>query len=263
MILQEIAEDTEKRIDGLKRSGYYSEIHEALPSLSVQGDFPFEKALAEPGLSIIGELKKASPSRGLICSDFDYESIAAEYEKSGVSAVSCLTEPRWFQGSPEYLRRTAQAVSLPVLRKDFIIDPCQIEEAAVLGASAVLLICALLTDGDLKAFMKFSDSLGLSVLTEVHDEDEIARALGCGARVIGVNNRNLRDFTVDLSTAERLISRLPEQITAVAESGIGSGEDAARMKQAGADAVLVGESLMRCSSRPLFIQELKGTYGQN
>lgn len=261
MILREIAEDTEKRTARLKEEGYYSQIHSRLKGLCRRRDFPFEKALRKPGLSIIGELKKASPSRGLICSDFDYEAIAEDYERSGVSAVSCLTEPHWFQGSPEYLRRTAQVISLPVLRKDFMTDPCQIEEAAVLGASAVLLICALLSEEKLRELLALSDSLGLSALTEVHDQEELSCAVRSGARIIGINNRNLKDFTVDLSAAETLLPLVPDETVAVAESGIASGAAAERMRRAGADAVLVGESLMRCTSRPAFVQELKGAYG--
>lgn len=229
----------------------------AVPSLT---DFPFEKQLAKPGLSFICEVKRASPSKGLIAPDFPYLDIAKEYEKAGAAAISVLTERDYFQGSVQYLQEIAQAVQTPVLRKDFIIDAYQIYEAKAMGAAAILLICAVLDDSRLTAFLALADSLGLSVLTEAHDAEEIRRAVAAGARVIGVNNRNLKDFTVSLDTSCRLRPLVPDNILFVAESGIKTPADTARLRAHGVDAVLIGETLMRSSDKKEMLQQLAGLH---
>lgn len=223
-----------------------------------KGTFAFENALRQPGISFICECKKASPSKGLIAPDFPYLQIAREYEAAGADAVSVLTEPKWFLGSDAYLREIASAVSLPCLRKDFTVDEYMIYEAKLLGASAVLLIAALLSDAQLSEYMAICDALGLSALVETHDETEIRRALDAGARMIGVNNRNLKDFTVDTGNSGRLRALLPEEVLFVSESGVSTAGDVASLREIGADAVLIGEALMRAPDKRAKLRELKG-----
>ena len=245
MILDDLVKAAEEALKGDK-AVISPEQMEALAETSpYKPDFPFEKALSKDGISFICEVKRASPSKGMISPSFPYLDIAREYERIGASAISCLTERKYFLGKPEYLRDIAGIVSIPVLRKDFIIDEYQIYEARALGASAILLICAILTDEKMKHFMTLADSLGLSVLAEVHDEEEVRRALAAGARIIGVNNRNLKDFTVSLSNAVRLSSLVPDDVLFVAESGIRTRKDIETLEQCGADAVLIGETFMR------------------
>ncbi len=220
--------------------------------------FPFERALSRPGLSFICEVKRASPSKGLIAPEFPYVDIARDYERAGAAAISVLTERDYFQGSAQYLRDIAQAVHTPVLRKDFIIDEYQIYEARCLGASAILLICAILDDQTLSRFFHLACDLGLSVLVEAHDEDEVRRAVQLGARVIGVNNRNLKDFTVSLDTSCRLRPLVPPDILFVAESGIKTPADTARLREHGVDAVLIGETFMRSTDKQTMLRKLAG-----
>lgn len=211
--------------------------------------FPFYEALARPGLSFICEAKKASPSKGVIAEEFPYVDIARDYERAGAAAISCLTEPRWFLGSDAYLEQIAASVSVPVLRKDFVVDEYMVYQARVLGASAVLLICSILDDAQLRAFGQLAHELGMSALVEAHDEREVERALECGARIVGVNNRNLHDFSVDFGNARRLRALIPADVLYVAESGVSGPEDAAAIARMGADAALVGEALMRAEDR--------------
>jgi indole-3-glycerol phosphate synthase len=208
----------------------------------------FFAALAHPrfgDIGLIAEVKKASPSKGVICPDFDAVRIAKEYETAGASCLSVLTDETFFQGSLDYLRAIRQAVSLPLLRKDFIIDERQILEAIEWGADAILLIVAILDDARLKRFHELAAEAGLTVLVEVHDETEMASALEIGAPLIGVNNRNLKNFVVDLGVTERLAKRVPSSCLLVAESGISTRADVERLKASGSRAILVGESLMR------------------
>ena len=218
----------------------------------------FAGALQQNGMSFICEVKKASPSKGLIAKDFNPVQQAKEYEAAGAAAISCLTEPNYFLGSNEYLMQIAKNVGLPVLRKDFTVSPAQIYEAKIIGADAVLLITSLLDAGELKEYLAIAKSLGLDVLTEVHDEAELAAALNAGAKIIGVNNRNLRDFTVDLTTSIRLKKLVPPGITFVAESGIKTRSDVAHLEAAGADAVLIGETLMRSGNVRATLAQLAG-----
>ena len=220
-------------------------------------DFAFEKALSGPDLAFICEVKKASPSRGLIAPEFPYVQIAKDYEAAGADAISVLTEPRWFLGSKEYLNEIADAVSVPCLRKDFTVDEYMIWSARARGASAVLLICAILDDARLRAFRELADELGLSALVEAHDEREVERALKAGARVVGVNNRDLRDFTVDTGNSARLRSLIPGDVLYVSESGVKTAEDVAQLRAMGADAVLIGETLMRAADKTAKLAELR------
>lgn len=218
----------------------------------------FETALRAPGMQFICEVKKASPSKGLIADDFDPVSIAREYAAAGAAAVSCLTEPYWFQGSDEHLAGIARSVALPVLRKDFVVDEYMVYQAKALGAGAVLLIAAILTDAQLAWFARIAADLGMSALVEAHDAEEVERAVACGARVVGVNNRDLATFAVDLTTSLRLRAHVPSDIVFVAESGIRSREDVGLLEAAGVDAVLVGETLMRSSDKRAMLDELRG-----
>jgi len=225
--------------------------------------FPFEKALAPPGLSFICEVKKASPSKGIISENFPYLDIAKEYEAAGAATISVLTEPDFFLGSDLYLQEIAAKANIPVLRKDFIVDSYQIYEAKLLGAQAVLLIATLLDTKALEAYVKIASELGLSALVEIHSEAEAEQALEAGARIIGINNRNLKTFKVDTGVTARLKKLIPAGIITVAESGIRSADDAREMKKIGVDAVLIGESLMRAADKKQFLAELKKAAGEN
>ena len=205
----------------------------------------FLEALKKPGMSYICEVKKASPSKGLIAPDFPYLDIAKEYEQAGASAISCLTEPFYFQGADRYLQEISQAVNIPVLRKDFTVDEYMIYQAKAFGASAVLLICAILDNSQLKAFGELAQELGLDALVEAHDQWEVDRALNLGVKIVGVNNRNLHDFTVDMGNSIRLRNMAPADTVFVSESGIKTAEDIRILYENQVDAVLIGETLMR------------------
>jgi indole-3-glycerol phosphate synthase len=259
-LLDEIAAKTRLRVEKAKEAAPLRRVREqALALAEMQTDnVPFERALQAPGLSFICEVKKASPSKGIIAADFPYLQIAREYEAAGAAAVSVLTEPDYFLGSDQYLREIAAALTIPALRKDFIIDSYQIYEAKLLGASAVLLICALLDLAALGAFSKIAEELKLSALVEIHDEGELEKALGAGAGIIGINNRNLKTFAVDLNVTACLRPLVPAGIVTVAESGIASPADVRALKALAVDAALVGESLMRSPDKKRFLAELKG-----
>lgn len=222
-----------------------------------RGNFPFETALKSSGLSFICECKKASPSKGLIAPDFPYLQIAKDYEAAGADAISILTEPEFFLGDDKFLQEIAAQVSIPCLRKDFVVEDYMIYQAKVLGASAVLLICAILDDVQLKNFIAACDELCLSALVEAHDAKEIQRAIDCGARIIGVNNRNLKNFSVDMDNAKRLRELVPPEIIFVSESGVQSVDDVRKVRELGADAVLIGEVLMRAADKKSKLDELK------
>ena len=256
-ILDQLADYARQRVEEAKRQTPLAEIKQQALALP-KGDFRFEKALAKPGLSFICECKKASPSKGLIAADFPYLQIAKEYEAAGADAISVLTEPKWFLGSDRYLEEIATAVSTPCLRKDFTVDDYMIYEAKLLGASAVLLLCAILDDAQLRESLALCDGLGLSALVEAHDEAEVDRALNAGARILGVNNRDLKNFTVDTENSRRLRARIPEDVLFVSESGVRTAEDVARLAAIGADAVLIGETLMRAPDKTAKLRELKG-----
>ena len=227
---------------------------------SCLSEMNFEQALTAPGVSFICEVKKASPSKGVIAEDFPYLRIAQEYEAAGAAAISVLTEPEYFLGDPRYLQEIAANVKVPVLRKDFVIDPYQLYEAKIWGAQAVLLICALLDTDTLRSYIAIAAELGLSALVEIHDEAEAEQALAAGARVIGINNRDLNTFNVDLNVAARLRKLIPADVITVAESGIKSPDDIRALKDSGIDAALIGESLMRALDKKQFLSELKNVY---
>ncbi|WP_295208309.1 indole-3-glycerol phosphate synthase TrpC [Ruminococcus sp.] len=205
----------------------------------------FSKAIKQDTLSVISEVKKASPSKGLICPNFDPVKTATEYEKNGANAISCLTEEHYFQGSAEYLKEIRAAVKLPILRKDFIIDEYQLYEARAIGADAVLLISAILSEEQMKEYSDIAHELGLECLVEVHNEDEYKKTLGFKSDMLGINNRNLYTFDVDLETTGRLSRIVGEQAVLVSESGIKNNADMKQVRSFGADAVLIGDTLMR------------------
>jgi indole-3-glycerol phosphate synthase len=256
MILDTIAAFTRKRVESVKTVVSPDEM-KARALAMPKGSFAFEHVMREPGLSFICEVKKASPSKGLIAPDFPYLDIARDYEAAGASAVSVLTEPKYFLGQDSYLTQIKDVCGLPLLRKDFTVDDYQIYEAKTIGADAVLLICALLDTQTLRTYIKVCDELGLSALVEAHTEKEVLFALEAGARVIGVNNRNLQTFEVNLGTCEKLRPLVPPSVLFVAESGIQTCANISRLRSAGVDAVLVGETLMRSTDRQAALRELR------
>ena len=256
-ILDEIAAYTKKRIENAKQLHSTEQLMQQAYDMP-KGTFAFEKALKKPELSFICECKKASPSKGIIAEEFPYLQIAREYEAAGADCISVLTEPKWFLGKNEYVKEITDAVNIPVIRKDFTVDEYMIYEAKLLGASAVLLIVAILSKEQLIRYQKICDDLGLSALVETHDEAEVETAVSSGARIIGVNNRNLKDFTVDTSLALRLRDAIPKEAVYVSESGVKTAEDIAKIREAGADAVLIGETLMRAADKRRMLDELKG-----
>ncbi|MBO7394253.1 MAG: indole-3-glycerol phosphate synthase TrpC [Abditibacteriota bacterium] len=255
-VLDKLADFARQRVEASKRRVPMSAMR--LEALDMpKGDFPFTAALAKDGLSFICECKKASPSKGLIAPEFPYLRIAEEYEEAGADCVSVLTEPEMFLGSDMYLRDIARRVSIPCLRKDFVVDEYMLYEAKALGAAAALLICSILDDAQLRDYGDICAGLGLSALVEAHDEEEIERALKSGAKIVGVNNRNLKDFSVDTGNSRRLRSLVPEGVLFVSESGVKTAEDCAEAAAMGADAVLVGETLMRAGDKKAKLAELR------
>lgn len=221
--------------------------------------FPFYQTLKSPGISFICEVKKASPSKGVIAEEFPYLEIAKEYEIAGASAISCLTEPYLFsKGKDMYLKEITQHVTIPVLRKDFTIDPYMIYQARTLGASAILLICSLLSQSELEEYQAIATELGMSALVEAHDEQEVEMALRAEASIIGVNNRDLKTFTVDINNSARYRKMVPKEVSFVSESGIKTAEDIAKLLENGTDAVLIGETLMRSENKKQALDELRG-----
>lgn len=256
-MLDEIVLKTKERLEEAKKNKSFNELKEEVANLEINLDFPFEKALASEGLSIIAEVKKASPSKGLIAEEFDYLAIAKEYETAGVSAISVLTEPYFFKGSNDYLKEIACEVNVPILRKDFTIDPYMIYEAKVIGASAVLLIVSILSDDELRYYLEIADLLGLSAIVETHDRKEIKRALDAGARIIGVNNRDLKNFTVNINNSIELCRLVPSDVLFISESGIKTKEDTLKLIENDVDAVLIGETLMKSDDKKSLIREFK------
>ncbi len=256
-ILDQLAGHARERTEQAKKKISLEEIRRKA-SVLPKGNIAFENALKKPGISFICECKKASPSKGLIAPDFPYLQIAKEYEAAGADCISVLTEPKWFLGRDEYLRDIASTVNIPCLRKDFTVDEYMIYEAKLLGASAVLLICSILSEKQIQEYIDICDDLGLSALVEVHDETEIQMAIRSGVRIIGVNNRNLKDFTVDTDNSLRLRELIPKEVLFVSESGVGSAEDVAKLCRIGADAVLIGEALMRAQDKKAELAKLRG-----
>lgn len=257
-ILDELSEHAKERVQNAIQRISRQEIQAKALALP-RRNFAFENALKKEGLSFICECKKASPSKGLISPDFPYLQIAREYELAGADCISVLTEPKWFLGNDSYLFEIAASVSIPCLRKDFIVDDYMIYEAKLLKASAVLLICSILTGEQLKDYLAVCETIGLSALVEVHNEKEIEMALSAKAKIIGVNNRNLKDFSVDTHNSSMLRKMIPNDVLFVSESGIKTAEDVRNIRNIGADAVLIGETLMRADDKKAKLNELKGT----
>ena len=256
-ILDQLADHARQRVAEYKRqvpARTMRDMAEAAPS----PDFAFEKALGGDDIAFICECKKASPSKGLIAPDFPYLDIAKDYEAAGADAISVLTEPKWFLGSDSYLKEIAATVNIPCIRKDFTVDDYMIYEAKLLGASAVLLIAAILNEQQIKDYISVCDMLGLSALVEAHNEDEAMAALRAGARIIGVNNRNLKDFSVDTENSRRLRSLIPRDVIFVSESGVKTAQDVELLREIGADAVLIGETLMKAEDKKQKLNELRG-----
>lgn len=257
MILDEIAAKTRERIAEEKKKMPPEELRRMAEAMEKNTGFPFEAALRKPGLSFICEVKKASPSKGIIAEDFPYLEIAKEYEAAGASAISVLTEPFYFKGSDRYVEEITKAVKTPVIRKDFTVDSYMIHQAKVMGASAVLLICAILDDGELMEYLAQAKELGLSALVEAHDEAEVCRALKTGANIVGGNNRDLRTFQVDVNNSVRLRSLVPPSVVFVSESGIRGPQDTKKLYENGTDAVLIGETLMRSADKRAALDMLR------
>lgn len=261
MILDDLSAAARARVARKRKEMSFEEVRQNAIRLAAEEGtftFPFEKALAKKELSFICEIKKASPSKGVIAEDFPYLDIARDYEKAGADCISVLTETDYFKGADRFLKEISKTVSIPTIRKDFIIDPYMIYEAKLLGASCVLLIAALLDTDTIREYKAVCDALGLSALIEAHDETEVQSALDAGARMIGVNNRDLRTFTVDIQNSIRLRSLVPRDILFVAESGIKTAEDIQALRQAGVNGVLIGETLMRSKDKAEMLSRLKG-----
>ena len=258
MILDKIIEATKIRVAQEKQVESPESVKAAALALPSDTGFPFEAALRQQDFNFICEVKKASPSKGIIAEDFPYLDIAKEYEVAGAAAISVLTEPDFFKGDKKYLQEIASTVKIPVLRKDFIIDEYQIYQAKVWGASAILLICACLDMPTLTKFRELADSLGLSSLVEAHDENEVQMAIDCGARIIGVNNRNLKDFTVDVQNSVRLRNLVQDDVIFVSESGLETPEDIQVLRDNNIGVALMGETFMRSPNK---VEKLAYLYG--
>ena len=256
-ILDKLADHARERVAEAKKKLSLDEVKRLALALP-KGSFEFEKALKKDDIAFICECKKASPSKGIIAENFPYLQIAKDYEAAGADCISVLTEPKWFLGSDEYLREIASNVSIPCIRKDFTVDEYMIYEAKLLGAKAVLLICSILSQQQISEYIGICDQLGLSALVEAHDEAELRAAVAAGARIIGVNNRNLKDFSVDTGNSRRLRELAPADVSFVSESGVQSAEDIRLLRQAGVNAVLIGETLMRAADKKAKLTELKG-----
>ena len=256
-ILDKLAEHARERVAEAEKIHPLDEIKAKALALP-KGEFEFEKALRKDDIAFICECKKASPSKGIIAEDFPYLQIAQEYEKAGADCISVLTEPKWFLGSSDYLREIAEKVRMPCNRKGFTGGSYMIYEGKILGAKAVLVICSILTEAQIKEYIAICDELGMSALVEAHDEKEVAVAVRCGARLIGVNNRNLKDFTVDTSNSRRMRELVPDDIIFVSESGVKNAEDIALLRKSGTNAVLIGETLMKAEDKTEKLKELKG-----
>lgn len=257
MILGQLAQHAMDRVKEVKNTASFDQLKTQAFSMA-KGEERFLNIFKSGSLSFICELKKASPSKGLIDPKFDYLRIAREYEEAGADGISCLTEPRWFRGSDQIFEDVRQQTKLPMLRKDFIVDEYQIFESKVMGADAILLICAILDDAKLTYFIELASKLGLTALVEAHNEAEVKAAISCGAQIIGVNNRNLKDFTVDQHNALKLRHLVPENIFYIAESGISNPVEVRALKEAGIHGLLIGEAMMRSENKVQFLAQLRG-----
>lgn len=259
-ILEKIVEKTKNRVKRLKETE--KEIKEQSIARK-EKTISFKEALQKESIGFICEIKKASPSKGIISEEFPYLNIAKEYEKAGADAISVLTEPDFFLGSPNYLNEISKNVQIPILRKDFIIDELQIYESKIIGASAILLICSILDEQTLSKFIKITHKMGMDALVEAHDENEIAKAIKAKADIIGVNNRNLKTFDVDIKNSINLRKLVPDNIIFVSESGIKSHNQIKILEENNVNAVLIGETFMRSNDKAKSLKILKGTYSED
>jgi indole-3-glycerol phosphate synthase len=258
MILDDIVAKQKIRIEREKKEKDIEILKQEAFGFPSSEKFFFEESLKSKDFSFICEIKKASPSKGVIVEDFHYTNIAKEYEQAGATAISVLTEPNFFKGSDKILKDVSDIVNIPILRKDFIIDEYQIYQAKLIGADAILLICAILDEITLKNFINIATSLKLSCLVETHNEGEIKKALNSGAEIIGVNNRDLKTFSVDINTSLQLRKFIPEDKFLISESGIKTAQDIKILKDAGFNGALIGESMMLSKDKKRFLSELRG-----
>lgn len=257
MILTKLADSTRDRVEREKKQIQLEMVKKQALAMK-KGDFSFEKVIAEGDISFICEVKRASPSKGMLVEEFPYVQIAKDYEEAGASCISVLTEPDYFKGDKEYLKEISENVTVPLIRKDFIIDEYMIYDAKIHGASCVLLICSLLDKETMEKYIEICDNLGMSALVEAHDEEEIQKAIEAGARMIGVNNRDLKTFTVDIGNSERLRKLVPDNILFIAESGIKTNADINRLRKAKVNGVLIGETFMKAENKKEMLQKLRG-----
>ncbi len=260
-ILEQLAAHARERVEADKAQNSLDLLQARCRALGRANGDRFRAALQKPGLSLLCEVKRASPSKGVIAQSFPYLEIARDYEAAGADAISCLTEPKWFLGSDRIFTDIRKAVDTPMLRKDFTVDAYQLYQARLMGADCVLLICALLDTGTIQRYLSICEELGLAALVEAHTAEEIASAVSAGAGIIGVNNRNLQDFSVDFDNAARLRDRIPPGVLYVAESGVHRPEDLSAVKSMGADGVLIGELLMRATDRRAKLAQLRRAAG--
>lgn len=258
MILDDIVAKQKIRIEHEKKEKSIEILKQEVLTLPLSENFFFEDSLKNKDFAFICEIKKASPSKGIIVEEFPYTEIAQEYEQAGAAAISVLTEPNFFKGNDIFLKDVADIVNIPVLRKDFIIDEYQIYQAKLIGADAILLICAILDETTLNKFLNIAKSLKLSCLVETHNEDEIKKALNSGAGIIGINNRDLKTFTVDINTSLKLRKLIPDNKILISESGIKTAQDIKMLKNAGFNGALIGESMMLSKDKKQFLSELRG-----
>ena len=256
-ILDQLAQYALERVKSSEKTVPPDEVKEKALSLP-KGNGEFAKALKKSDIAFICECKKASPSKGVIAENFPYLEIAQEYQKAGADCISVLTEPKWFLGKNEYLKEIAQTVSIPCIRKDFTVSEYMIYEAKLLGAKAVLLICSILSPEQVYKYLQICDDLGISALVEAHDRNEVKTAVSCGAEIIGVNNRNLKDFSVDTSNSRRMRELVPQNIIFVSESGVKTPQDIKLLRESGVNAVLIGETLMKAEDKIKKLAELRG-----
>ena len=258
MILDDIVKKQKERIEKDKKIKDFKTLKQEVTNLPLPEKFFFEESLKNKDFAFICEIKKASPSKGVIVEDFPYTDIAQEYEKAGASAISVLTEPNFFKGNDRFLREISDMVNIPILRKDFIIDEYQIYQSKSIGADAILLICAILDENTLRNFTNIATNLKLSCLVESHNEEEIKKAINCGAKIFGINNRDLKTFTVDVNTSLKLRNLVPKDKILISESGIKTAQDIKTLKNAGFNGVLIGESMMLSKDKKQFLTELRG-----
>ena len=258
MILDDIVKKQKERIEKDKKIKDFKTLKQEVTNLPLPEKFFFEESLKNKDFAFICEIKKASPSKGVIVEDFPYIDIAQEYEKAGASAISVLTEPNFFKGNDRFLREISDMVNIPVLRKDFIIDEYQIYQAKLINADAILLICAILDETTLNRFLNLAKSLKLSCLVETHNENEIKKALNSGAEIIGINNRDLKTFTVDINTSLKLRRYIPKNKILISESGIKNAQDIKKLKDNDFNGALIGESMMLSKDKKQFLSQLRG-----